>query len=147
MNAEDTGVGSYAFWANDTIRYCDTDRQGHVNNVAFTAYLETGRVKMLLDNQMPLPEGAAIVIARLCLDFKAELNWPGTVMIGTSVSSIGRSSFKIEQGIYQNGRLAASAESVVVLMDEATRKSRPLTPELIERLSALMRPAGQTAGQ
>ena len=34
--------------ATDTIRYADTDRQGHVNNAVFSTFLETGRVMFLL---------------------------------------------------------------------------------------------------
>lgn len=28
----------------DKVRYADTDRQGHVNNTAFSSFFETGRV-------------------------------------------------------------------------------------------------------
>lgn len=123
----------------DKIRYADTDRQGHVNNAVFATLLETGRVEILYDPSAPLAEsGSAFVIARLLVDFRAELVWPGEVQIGTRIAAIGRSSLTLEQGIFQSGRCAARGETVIVLMDEATRRSRPLSSVATDRLRLLM---------
>jgi acyl-CoA thioester hydrolase len=125
----------------DKIRYADTDRQGHVNNAVFATLLETGRVELLFDPAAPLAEpGSAFVIARLALDFRAEIVWPGEVLIGTRVAAIGRSSVRLEQALFQGGRCVAMGETVTVLMDETTRRSRPLPPAAVARLSALMTP-------
>lgn len=126
---------SYPLRVMDTLRYADTDRQGHVNNAAFATFCESGRVAFLYNPEKPLlPPGAAFVIARLAIDFRAEINWPGRVEIGTRVASIGRSSFSLAQGLFQNGTCVATAENIIVLMDEATRKSRPLTDEIVRAL-------------
>lgn len=132
---------AYPLKARDTIRYADTDRQGHVNNAAFATFCESGRVAFLVDPARSLaPPGTSFVIARLVLDFRAELNWPGHVDIGTRVLKVGRSSFTLAQGLFQNGRCAATAESVCVLMDEATRRATPLPVETLRRLEELMSP-------
>lgn len=124
--------------ASDKIRYADTDRQGHVNNAIFATLLETGRVEILYDPASPLADpGCTFVIARLAIDFRSEINWPGMVFIGTRVASIGRSSIKLDQGLFQDDRCVAIAETVIVLMDERTRRSRPLPPAVAERLSVL----------
>lgn len=65
------------------------------------------------------------MIARLALDFRAELRWPGAVDIGTAVKKVGNSSVTLVQGLFDGDVCAATAETVIVLMDEATRKSRP----------------------
>jgi acyl-CoA thioester hydrolase len=110
-----------------TLRYADTDRQGHVNNAVFATFLESGRVPILYGPDKPIaPEGASFVIARLVLDFRLEIHWPGEVLVGTSVLRLGNSSVTLGQGIFCNGRCAATAETVIVLVDDATRKSRPL---------------------
>ena len=77
------------------------------------------------------------MIARLELDFRAEMTWPGDVEIGTGVASIGRSSVTLAQGIFQAGRCVATATTVVVSMDEATRRSRPLSETAVAALTAL----------
>jgi len=128
-------LDAYPLRAMDTLRYADTDRQGHVNNAVFATFCESGRAMFLFDPEKPLvPAGGAFVIARLVIDFRAEINWPGRVEIGTRVIGIGRSSFTLAQGIFQDQRCAATAETVIVLMDEATRKSRPLPAEILRAL-------------
>ena len=119
----------------DLIRYGDIDRQGHVNNAVFSTYLETGRVAIIWDEKegLQLP-GATSVLARVEIDFLQELHWPGTVEVGTAVAEIGRSSYVFVQAIYRDGICAATARSTMVLIDGATRRARPLPPELIERL-------------
>lgn len=128
----------YASWTFDTIRFADTDKLGHVNNAAFSTFLESGRVHVLLDPAKPLNQpGTSFVIAKLILDFKAEMHWPGQAQIGTRCKSIGRSSFVLEQVILQNDTVAALAETVMVMFDETTRKSTPLPDIAIARLKEI----------
>lgn len=127
----------YRHWSRDTLRYCDTDKQGHINNIAFAVFCETGRVQFLLEPGEPLtPPGTFIVIARLALDFLGEIHWPGEVRIGTGVASVGRSSFALGQGIFVEDRCVGIADSVLVLADEATRRSTPLPESMRRRLEA-----------
>jgi acyl-CoA thioester hydrolase len=53
------------------------------------------------------------------------------------VASVGRSSIKLEQALFQNGRCVAAAETTIVQMDETTRRSSPLSAGAVERLMAL----------
>jgi acyl-CoA thioester hydrolase len=122
---------SYAIWVTETLRYGDTDRQGHVNNAVFATFCESGRVSFLYDEALDLRgPGANFVIVRLELDFRAELFYPGVIEIGTRVLSLGRSSFRLGQGIFKDTLCAATAECIMVLVDDATRRSMPLTPRL-----------------
>lgn len=124
---------------HDKVRYADTDRQGHVNNAVFSTFLETGRAEILYDPRAPLvSENASFVIARLELDYRAEINWPGEVRIGTRMSRLGRSSFTLVQGVFQDDRCVATAETVIVQMDETTRRSCPLSAAAIARLQELV---------
>jgi acyl-CoA thioester hydrolase len=129
----------YAHWHADVLRYRDTDRQGHVNNAVFSTFLESGRVTVFYDlPDGPLaPDGASFVIARLILDFRAEIRWPGTVDVGTAVARVGRSSMTLAQGLFVGAACVATAESVIVLTDDATRKSRPFPDDMRARLEAL----------
>ena len=125
----------------DKLRYGDTDRQGHVNNAVFATLLETGRVEMAYPEGRALMDpGCAFVIARLELDFIGEILWPRRVDIGTRVKSIGRSSLRVEQALFQNERLVAWAESVIVQVNEATRKSQAFSDEAIAKLKRLVAP-------
>jgi acyl-CoA thioester hydrolase len=136
-------LDDFALTAGDKLRYGDTDRQGHVNNAVFATFLETGRVELLY-NEALAEEHAAFVIARLELDFLAEINWPGDVEIGTVVLDVGRSSFKLFQKVFQDGKPVAQAVTVIVQMNEETRKSQPLSERARKRLHELTGPAFST---
>ena len=124
--------------SHDKLRYGDTDRQGHVNNAVFSTFLETGRVELLMGGATELADaGCNFVIARLELDFVSELFWPGQVDIGTRVLSIGRSSVRFEQALFQADRLVARAQTVVVQVNEATHRSQPFSPDTAARYAAL----------
>lgn len=129
----------YPHWSRETLRYCDTDMQGHINNIAFSVFCETGRTQFLLEPGRPLTgPGTFLVIARLVLDFLGEIHWPGEVRIGTGVTRIGRTSFHLGQGVFVGDRCAAIADSVLVLADAETRRSTPLPDEMRVRLEARM---------
>lgn len=132
-------LDGYPLRTFDTVRYGDTDRQGHVNNAVFSTYLESGRVALLLDPTAPLADpGAAFVIARLTLDFLGEITWPGRIDIGTGVTAVGRSSVVLQQGLFQGGSCVATGESVIVQVDLGTRCSKPLSDAAVRRLGDLI---------
>lgn len=131
-------LADYPFLSVDKLRYGDTDKQGHVNNAVFSTLLETGRVEFLHHQSGLLGQpGTAIVIARLVLDFRGEVHWPGEIQIGTRVGRIGRSSLSFDQAIFQNGHCVASAETVVVQIDQESRRAAPFNDDTITRLNAL----------
>jgi acyl-CoA thioester hydrolase len=130
-----TERSSYAMWTYDKLRYGDTDRQGHVNNAVYSTFFETGRVAFLYDKNLALAApGCEFVVARLAIDFHAELFFPGIVDIGTRVLRIGRSSFTMGQGVFMGDLCAATAEIVAVQMNIETRRSAALSPAMIRWL-------------
>ncbi|OBK39815.1 thioesterase [Mycobacterium sp. 1245111.1] len=121
--------------AFDKLRYADTDRQGHVNNSVFSTALETGRVELLYAPGAGIVEtGKSFVIARLELDFRGELTWPGEVAIGTNVESVGRTSFTLAQALFQREQCVAVARTVIVQVDDATRRATALSAVAAARL-------------
>ena len=125
-----TERSSYTLWTSDNVRYADTDRQGHVNNAVYATFCETARVAFLYDAALGLDDGkASFAIVRLELDFRAELFYPGSVDIGTRVLGIGERSFRLGHGIFKENLCAATAEAVMVLLDNKTRKAMTLIPQ------------------
>ncbi|MTH96834.1 thioesterase family protein [Roseibium sp. RKSG952] len=135
-------IADYPVMTTEKLRYRDLDSQGHVNNAVFTTFLEAGRIYMLFDGKEAIADkGASFVIARLELDYIAEIRWPGTVEIGSRVVKVGRSSITLEQSIFQNGVEAGFARTIIVQSDPAARKSKPLSEGAVERLKRVMSPA------
>ena len=122
----------------DVIRFGDLDPQGHVNNTVFATFFETGRVMLLRDpGHLLNPPGATSVLARLDINFLREMHWPGTVEIGTGTTRIGRSSYTFLQAVFHEGECAATADATMVMIDRATRKTRPLPDDVVARLEKL----------
>lgn len=134
-------LSDFSLHSFDTVRYSDCDPQGHVNNVVFTTFMETGRCALLAAGFGAnwQKAGSFIVIARLELDFVAEIFWPGRVEIGSSVTKLGNSSIQMEQAVFQGDKLVAKAKSVLVHLGTDKRPAS-LPDDVREKLTSLIRP-------
>ena len=116
-------AADYRFWTNEKLRNADTDRQGHINNAVIGTFFEAGRIEVLDDPKIAEVRNACgIVVAKQTIVYRKELYFPGTVRVGTRVRRIGRTSFEFEQTLLAVDGEVASAESVCVLIDRASRK-------------------------
>jgi acyl-CoA thioester hydrolase len=124
----------------EKLRFSDTDRHGHITNTVFAVCCQNARMELLCDpRRVPIPSNTQFVIARLILEFRAEMHWPGTVEVGTRVERVGRSSATLAQALFVGGGCAATAESIVALMNTTTRRSMLLPHETAEALRAMAR--------
>lgn len=128
----------------DKLRYGDMDTLGHVNNSVFATLFETGRAGLLSHPGIDAwaHELYTFVIARLEIDYRNELRWPGLVHIGTAVKSIGNSSLMLEQGVYKDDICVATANSVMVHVDKTTHRPCPISESMRRILMSLMRKGG-----
>ena len=132
-------LDQYPMHITEKLRYCDTDRQGHINNAVYSTLCESGRVEFLYDKGQPfIQTGTQFVIAKLEVNFIEEMNWPGNVIVGSGVSQVGRSSFSLIQGIFLGGKCMTTSTSVIVLLDEKKRKSTPLSQITMDALMSLI---------
>jgi acyl-CoA thioester hydrolase len=121
----------FPYRLTDNVRFADLDPNGHVNNAVYATYFETGRVTLVKDPSYGLmPPGLGWIMVRLDIHFRAELHWPGTIELGLGLVKFGRTSVTFDQVVFSKGRCVASAQAVTVLIDEATRRPSPLTPEI-----------------
>ena len=123
---------TFPYWTDDVIRFADLDRLGHVNNIAFAVYAESGRVDFLEHCLAGSTAGAGIgwVIVNLTVDFLAQAHYPGRVAIGTRVTKLGRSSCALAQGLFEGDRCFGRIHSVCVWADVPNGKSLPLPDDV-----------------
>jgi acyl-CoA thioester hydrolase len=128
----------YRSWARCASRYGDLDPNGHVNNGAINAFLEEGRVRFRRDclAGQPIDVLKGFVVARICVDYLSPLGYPSEVEVGTSVTEIGRTSFRLLQGIFSESRCIATAEVVAVHVDPEDGSALALPPELRKALES-----------
>lgn len=135
----DLNLKDFPLRSHDKIRYRDTDKQGHVNSAVFSSFLEAGRVELVYNESLKIgSENSSFVIASLKLDYLGEIKWPGTVELGTGVIKVGNSSITIFQMLFQNSACVARAESVLVQVDDISKKSKPLSEVAKLKLKKLM---------
>jgi len=118
----------YPHWCSDTVRFCDQDAAGHINNVAICAYMETARLTFMRDMGMMAPreDGVRGISAGMTISFLAESHWPGRIELGTGVLRIGTSSITVGSAAFKDELCIAAAEMTVVRLRGAT--PHPIDP-------------------
>lgn len=62
----------------ETMRFADTDRNGHITSSTFAICCQSGRLALLSDPARAVtPPSSQFVLARLVLDYRREMHWPG----------------------------------------------------------------------
>jgi acyl-CoA thioester hydrolase len=111
----------------ERVRFRDCDAMGHVNNAVYSTYLEEARIDVV-------GSLSAFILARVEIDFRAELRAGEEIEVGSRVGRVGTKSFDLEHEIRAGERLVAEAKSVLVAYDYDVSASVPLSAELLERL-------------
>ena len=123
------------FLTSQRLRFCDTDRLGHVNNAVYAVMYEAGRSELMARaGLLDAGAGRAVVIARLELDFLREMNWPGEVHIETEIARIGTKSLHVRQRLLLRDELVSRAMSVLAVIDTASRRAVPIEADWRTRL-------------
>lgn len=138
-----TDPGAYQFWVEEKLRNMDTDQFGHVNNVAIASFCESGRMSLFAGAD--LEEAMApytVVVVRLLIEFHAELFFPGSVRIGTTVTDIGNTSIQVRQSVSKEGQQVASSTATCVLIDRSSNKPARVPAHIRARLQSV-RPSSQ----
>lgn len=116
---------TYRHWSPVTIRFSDQDSLGHINNVALSQYFEVSRTAFVYDViRLAKMEGEIeFILARVVIDFVAELHYPGSVEVGARLIRVGNKSLHSGYGIFKGDQCIATSEAVNVFYDMETRKS------------------------
>ena len=120
-------MAEFPFVHRERVRFSDRDALGHVNNAVYSTYLEEARIGVL--------GGLTdFILARVEIDFRAELRAPEEVEVRSRLDRIGTKSFDLRHEIRAAGELVAEARSVLVAYDYGRGESVPVPDELRRRL-------------
>ena len=119
----------YPWTHRENVRFSDCDPMGHVNNAAYSTYLEQARIGVLGGLQ-------PFILARVEIDFRAELRSGETIEVRTRCPRVGTKCFDLEHQIWTGDRLAAEAKSVLVGYDYGTGTTVRLSDDLRRKLAA-----------
>jgi len=111
-------------------RFSETDALGHINNTALPVWFEGARDPVfrfftadLATNQWRL------ILAKIEVEFQGELFYGQEVEIKTGIRHIGKSSFVVEQSVWQHGEQCALGKAVMVRYDFAEKRAQPLSEQ------------------
>jgi acyl-CoA thioester hydrolase len=117
----------FPYVLRERVRFRDCDAMGHVNNAVYSTYLEEARIGVLGDL-------ISFILARVEIDFRAELRMGEEVEVRTRCSRIGTKSFDLEHVVAAGDRVVAEAKSVLVSYDYERGESVPVPEELRAQL-------------
>lgn len=122
------------------IDWGDMDLYGHINNVAFMKYIQSGRIafwESLGLASKPEASGFGFVLASTHCDFKANLFYPGTVKIKTELEKAGNTSITLHHTLWNDaGEIAAHGKDVLVTFDYIDRKKIPIPDWVREKFQS-----------
>jgi acyl-CoA thioester hydrolase len=108
----------------------DLDPQAHMGNHVYVAYLSEARARWMREID---PDGRLFrpsVVADVHVKYVSSLQPREMFSVGVRVAKIGTSSVTFDYRVLgDDGRLAAEADSVEVMIDPETRRPRALSAE------------------
>lgn len=117
------------------MRFSDTDAFGHINNIAYASYAETGRIDFLKRLGKSV---TSLILANVTIDYRRQVSFGESIHIDSWLEKLGRSSITLGQTIFANGERAADVKSVVVHFDHKTGKPIELTAAIRAELESLI---------
>ncbi len=109
-------------------RFAETDALAHINNTVIPVWFESGRPGIFkIFNPSQDLANWNLIIAKIEVNYVAQIHYQFEVEIRTHVSKIGRSSLTILQEVWQQDQRVAWGECIMVKFDYSTNTSAAIT--------------------
>ncbi len=129
-------LAHYPFTIDLLPRFGDMDVLRHLNNVALSALYEDARFRFQLERlQIGEERSARGFLASVNVSYLREAHYPDPLRFGAGVGRIGRTSYEIVMGGFQNHRCVGTCSATVVMVDKDARPVA-MTPALRARLDS-----------
>ena len=121
----------YRFILPREVEFRDIDPAGHVNNAVYLTYLETARIRYLIEVLgTQFAYEVSLILARMEIDFRSPARFPETLQVGARVTRLGTKSFDMEHQIRgAEGRTVIEASSVLVAYDYKANTPMAVPPD------------------
>ena len=118
----------YARFVTLTTRWADNDAYGHVNNVAYYAFIDTAVNQLLIEAGLLDVTGSEVigVAVESGCRYHASAEYPDVIHCGLRVGRVGSSSIRYEVGMFRNDEDQACAEGFFIHVMVARETMRPV---------------------
>lgn len=124
------------------VQWGDQDAFQHVNNIVYLRWCESARVEYL--NRIGLwklrdDTGVGPILASMAISYERPVTYPDRVRVGSRVTRIGKSSFRMEHAVMSEAQEAvvATVDSVLVVFDYSRNRSVAMPPEVRNAIEQL----------
>jgi acyl-CoA thioester hydrolase len=133
-------LADYRVTISVPVQWGDMDSMGHVNNVVFFRWFESARVEYL--DRIALESSSSDlgpILASVKCDYRRQLNFPDTVVIGARVTRLGRTSLSMVHALLstRQNAIVAEGDSTVVVFDYKTNRAEPIPAPMRTAIEAL----------
>ncbi|RFU11528.1 acyl-CoA thioesterase [Rhodobacteraceae bacterium W635] len=130
--------GDWPFGIADAVRFNELDVLNHANNAAYVSWLENVRIAYFMDygiTDYVSEDRPTIVMRNLEIDFREPLHLAERYVVTARSVEYGRSSWRMENAIFRDGAVAATATCILVTTTPDGRAAAPLRPGIIEAIT------------
>lgn len=133
------GPDRYPVHRTVQLRSSDVDRSGYVGSQALGRVFEEARysVRRSIDHPQAHHPDHGFVLARVVIDLREPVAYPGEVEVVIAIGRVGRSSFDYVSAIFQAGRCRALSDATVAVRNRRTGTGCVLEPSFHEALAHL----------
>lgn len=116
-------------------RFSETDALGHVNNTVLPVWFEEARTPIfkLFSPGMEITDWH-LIIAKIDVEFLAEIFYGKEVEVRTYMTKIGNASMVIGHEAWQNGKMVSKGSAILVHFDHKAKVSKPIPEEIRKTL-------------
>ena len=141
---------TYPFAVTLEMRFGDMDVWRHLNNVSAARFYEEGRIRFMNHMRQAHADYGAqrfrLMVAHTAIDYLAEGQYPHPITVGVGVVSLGNSSYRVGEALFQQERCIGLADVVLTHIGEAGTAPLPaIMRSTLERYLLSPLPAGERA--
>ncbi|ORU92012.1 MAG: thioesterase [Cycloclasticus sp. symbiont of Bathymodiolus heckerae] len=127
------------------VRWGDADALGHINNVQFVRFLESGRVAYCerVFEAMFSPElKAGWILADMQCSYLQQVHYPAQLDVYTRVSKVGNKSITLLADIYREGEEApvVRSQGIMVWFDYIKQQTAAIPDRVRAEIKAFEKP-------
>lgn len=144
MNPSNIDIKSFPVTINQPVQWGEQDGFGHINNMYFIRWFESARIAYLRKCEVQMTTaGVGPILAAVNCNFRKQVKYPCSVIVGSRITKIGRSSMNMEHALWiqspdgQAGELAADGKSTVVMFDYQRQKPVSIPEDIVTCIEQL----------
>jgi acyl-CoA thioester hydrolase len=132
-----TPTPPYPYTVEIEVAFRDLDAMGHVNNAVYLSYMETARIKFLVELlELKSLQSMPLIMAEASCSYKSPAFFGERLAVGLGVTRFGTKSFDMAYRIAADGRLVALARTVQVMYDYAAARTIAVPESFKQRVLA-----------